>query len=160
VTYYRGRTRVEDDLDLEGLSVSEARSYVAQFISSLHTTRSQLQEAEEELAAWKKRTDLAAGRGEMELARAALSRAEEAHTQVAQLRRDARDLEFKVDELKRRLGKMIDKPKLSTNADALLSQLESVVGTNYETDRSIAEAEAELELEKLRKRMAEEQDKT
>lgn len=149
---------MEDDLDLEGLSVADARDYVAQFISSLNTTRSQLAAAEEELAAWKKRTDLAAGRGEMELARAALARAEEAHGRVSRLKKDAHSLQFKVDELKKRLAKMANRPKLNTNADALLSQLESVVGTTYETDRSLAEAEAELELEKLRKRMAEERE--
>lgn len=149
---------MEDDLDLEGLSVADARAYVAQFISALKTTRSQLEEAEEELAAWKKRTDLAAGREEMELARAALARAEEAHSRVSGLKKEAHSLQFKVDELKKRLAKMADKPRLSTNADALLSQLESVVGTNYETDRSLAEAEAEVELEKLRKRMNEDQE--
>ncbi len=150
---------MEDDLDLEGLSVSEARSYVAQFISSLHTTRSQLQEAEDELTAWKKRTGIAADRGEAELAKAALERAEQAHKRVITLKREEHELAFKVEELKRRLSKISDKPRLSTNADALLQQLESVVGTNYGTDRSLAEAEAELELEKLRRRMANEAEK-
>jgi phage shock protein A len=152
---------VEDDFDLEGLSVTDARAYVAEFIQSLRQTAAQLDTAERDLESWKKRTRIATEQGEVELAKAALSRAEDAHHKVTALKKEKRELDFKVAELKRRLGELQKKPQLSTNADALLEQLESVVGSDHETSRSIAEAEAEVALQKLREKMnAEEQNQS
>ncbi|MFP4375838.1 MAG: PspA/IM30 family protein [Spirochaetales bacterium] len=148
---------MEDDFDLEGLSVADARAYVVEFIQSQKQTQTQLEVAERDLEAWKKRTKIATDQGEVELAKAALARAEDAHAKVSTLKRELRELDFKVTELKRRLSELQKKPQLSTNADALLEQLESVVGTDYETDRGVAEAEAELALQKLRAKMEEEE---
>jgi phage shock protein A len=144
---------VEDDFDLEGLSVSDAKAYVVEFIQTQKQTRAQLETAERDLEAWKKRTRIATEQGEIELAKAALARAEEQSEKVSRLKRELRELDFKVTELKRRLAELQKKPQLSTNADALLEQLESVVGTDYETNRGVAEAEAELALQKLREKM-------
>jgi len=144
---------VQDDFDLEGLSKDEARRYVMGFVQSLQTTRKQRAEREAEFDTWKSRTKLAAERGETELARQALARAEELQGSLAALKRDERELEFKVGELKRRLANVQQEPELSVDADALLEQLRGVVGDDQETKEALAETEAELALEELRRRM-------
>jgi phage shock protein A len=151
---------VDDDFDLEGLSRVEARAYVAQFVQSLHLARKQRAEREAEFEKWKSRTKLAAERGEEDLARAALERAEEAQSSLNAVRREERELEFKVTELKRRLGNLRDSPELSVNADALLEQLQAVVGTDHQTDHALEEAEAQVALDSLRRKMAEDGDET
>lgn len=149
---------MQDDFDLEGLSKDEARRYVMSFVQSLQTTRKQRAEQEAEFEKWKSRTKLAADRGETELARQALVRAEEVQTSLASLKREERELEFKVGELKRRLANLQKEPEFSVNADALLEQLRGVVGDDQETNEAIAETEAELALEELRSRMDGESD--
>ncbi|MFW5689093.1 MAG: hypothetical protein ACOC1U_05900 [Spirochaetota bacterium] len=149
---------MDDDFDLEGLSKQEARSYVAQFVQSLQLARKQRAEKEAEFEKWKSRTKLAADRGETDLARAALERAEEVQSALNAIRREERELDFKVTELKRRLGNLQKQPDLSVNADALLEQLQQVVGTGHETDEALAGVEAEAALESLRTRMAGEAD--
>ena len=144
---------MDDDFDLDGLSKEEARAYVARFIQSLQLARTQRTEKEEEYEKWKARARLAVERGDTSLAEAAIRRAEDTGKSLASIKRDVHDLEFKVTELKRRLGNIQQQPEMSVNADALLEQLQSVVGTDHETSEGIAEAEAEVALEALRKKM-------
>lgn len=148
---------MEDDFDLEGLSKEEARAYVAQFVKSLQLARKQRAEQEAEFEKWKSRTKLAAERGENELARAALERAEEVQSALNAVRREERELDFKVTELKRRLANLQQSPELSVNADALLEQLQSVVGKGHQTEEALSEVEAEQALEELRKNMTDEE---
>ena len=58
-----------------------------------------------------------------------------------------------VGELKKRLAKVRDQPQMTVNADALLNQLEGVVGTDHETRDALTETEAEVALEELRRKM-------
>lgn len=144
---------MEDDFDLEGLSPEEAKAYVARFITTQKQLARDRAAAEDELALWKKRTALAADRGETDLARESLARAEECHANVVRLRREQHDIDFKVTELKRRLENMRHQPQFSVNADSLLGQLESIVGEDHETDDALTEAAAEVALEKLKEKM-------
>ena len=144
---------MEDDLDLEGLSVNEARTYVAGFITSLKAVQRQREETSNEFDLWKKRVRLATDNGETSLARDALERAEETHRKLVRLKKEEVELDFKVGELKKRLGKVRDQPRMTVDADALLTQLEGVVGTDHETRDALSEAEAEIALEKLRRKI-------
>ena len=148
---------MQDDFDLDGLSRKEARSYVAGFIQSLQMTRRQRAEQEAEYEKWKARTRLATERGETDLAREALRRAEEVHASLVAVRRDERELEFKVTELKRRLTNLQKSPEFTVNAEALLEQLQAATDPDQHTNEAIAETEAEVALEELRRRMAEEE---
>ncbi len=76
---------MQDDFDLEGLSVAEARAYVAEFITSLKTVQRQREETSNELELWKKRVRLATEKGETDLARNALERAEDTHRKLVTL---------------------------------------------------------------------------
>ncbi len=148
---------MEDDFDLEGLSHSDAREYVLRFAQSLHVARRQRADAERSVDEWKRRVKLAIDRGQTELARQALERAEEAHRALVGLKREEHELDFKVTELKRRLAGLPTAPERSVDANGLLASIESVVGSGHETDRAVAEAEAEVALDALRKRIAAEQ---
>jgi phage shock protein A len=144
---------VEDDFDLEGLAPAQAREYVASFMAAHRQTRQQLEDAEQDLAAWKKRAGLAMDKGDTALAREAVTRAEEMLPVIGKLKKEVRDLDFKVLELKRRLKQTEQEPRMSVDAKALLEQMESIVGTDHETDHAIAEAEAETALEALKRKM-------
>ena len=146
-----------DDFDLEGLSPQEAAAYVAQFIASLGMARSEREKAEKDLAEWKRRTALASDRGELDLAREALGRAEETHRRLLDLRREENELDFKVTELKRRLTNLRRRVETSVDAQALLEQLQAVAGPDREVDEAIARAEAETALEALRRKMEQDQ---
>jgi hypothetical protein len=145
---------MQDDFDLEGLSRAEARAYVADFIAARKQVEHDRAAKERDLALWKKRIRLATEKGETELARESLSRAEEVHAALVSLRKEERELDFKVTELKRRLSGLEQKPEFSVDASALLEQMEGVVGTDHETSSAIRDAEAELALEELRKKLA------
>ncbi len=144
---------MQDDFDLEGLSPAEAKDYVAQFIITQKQVARDRAVADDELELWKKRAGLAADRGEMELARECLARAEETHAKVVRLKSEEREINFKVEELKRRFAKIRQEPEFSVDAGALLEQLEGIVGTDHETTDAVAEAEAEVALEALKRRM-------
>lgn len=150
---------MQDDFDLEGLSKEDARSYVAQFIQSLGLAKRRRADQELEYEKWKSRAKLAVERGEQELAREAIRRAEELQASLAAVRREVHELEFKVTELKRRLTNLQRQPEFTVNAEALLDQLQQVAGADHETteaiERTAAESEAELALEALRRKMAE-----
>lgn len=155
---------MQDDFDLEGLSREDARSYVAQFIQSLQLAKRGRAEQEQQYDKWKSRARLAVERGEDELAREAIRRAEELQSSLAAVRREERELEFKVTELKRRLTNLQRQPEFTVNAEALLEQLQQVAGADHETteaiERTAAESEAELALEELRRKMAKESELT
>lgn len=143
---------MEDDFDLDGLSEKDAAAYVAGFIASQKQAETDLNAAEEELTLWKKRTALATERGETDLARQSLARAEEAHQSVVKLRAEKRDLDFRVTELKSRLSRVKKQPEFSVNAEALSDQLAGIVG-DHETAESVRQTEAELALEELKRKM-------
>ena len=145
---------MQDDFDLDGLSPSEARAYVAQFIAARKQAERDRVAKEEELELWKKRVRLATEKGETQLARESLARAEEVHARLTGIRKEERELDFKVTELKRRLTELERRPELTVNAGALLEQLEGIVGPDHETRDALAEAEAEVALEELRRKMA------
>jgi len=149
---------MEDDFDLEGLSPAAAREYVAQFIITGKQTAHDRAAAEAQLDLWKKRAGLAADRDELDLARESLARAEEAHENLVRLKNEEREINFKVGELKRRLAKVRQEPEFSVNAGALLDQLEGIVGADHGTKDAMAEAEAEVALEALKRKMETESD--
>lgn len=149
---------MQDDFDLEGLSPAEAGAYVTQFIVTQKQVARDRAAAEEVLELWKKRARLATDRDEIELARESLARAEEAHANLVRLRSDEREMNFKVTELKRRLVKIRQEPEFTVNAGALLEQLEGIVGADHETTDALVDAEAEVALEALKKKMEAESD--
>ena len=87
-----------------------------------------------------------------------VARAEEAHENLVRLKNEEREINFKVGELKRRFAKVRQEPEFSVNAGALLDQLEGIVGADHGTKDAIAEAEAEVALEALKRKMEAESD--
>lgn len=149
---------MQDDFDLEGLSLAEATAYVARFITTQKQVARDRSAAEDAVELWKKRVGLAHDRGEIDLARESLARAEEAHTNLVRLKSEEREMNFKVTELKRRLAKIRQEPEFSVDSSALLEQLEGIVGTDHGRSDALADAEAEVALEALKKKMKTESD--
>lgn len=147
---------MQDDFDLDGLSPADARAYVVRFIAARNQTARDRAAAENARAMWKKRVRIAIDRGEDALAKEGLARAEEAHAAVVRLKHEERDLDFTVEELKRRLSGLKQIPERSVDAEALLEQLEGIVGPGHETDEALSEVEAEIALEALKQKMEQE----
>lgn len=149
---------MEDDFDLDGLSLADARTYVLSFVTAKKQTETQRVAAAKDVELWRKRVELAQNNSRSDLAEQAQSRLNEATAKLQKLLSEERDLDFKVTELKRRLGNMAEQPQMSVNAQALAEQLESVVGPDHSTTEQTEDVEAELALEALKRKL--EQDET
>lgn len=149
---------MEDDFDLDGLSLADARAYVLSFVTAKKQTETQRVAAAKDVELWRKRVELAGSNSRSDLAAQAQSRLNEATAKLQKLLSEERDLDFKVTELKRRLGNMAEQPQMSVNAQALAEQLESVVGPDHSTTEQTEDVEAELALEALKRKL--EQDET
>jgi phage shock protein A len=142
--------------DLSDLDPKDAKRIVLDYITSLRKTRAKREQLRTEFEQWERRHELATENGETELAQEALSRARNAVSEHERLGSEERELEVATENLKKQLRVLAGRPRRSINADALLSQLESVVGTDYETKASIDESGIEQELEQLKKRLSSE----
>ncbi len=145
---------MQDDFDLEGLSVQDARTYVLRFVTALKQIEPQRATAQADVERWRNRVQLAEENGRPELAAQAKLRLEEAAEKLQKLTHEQHELGFKVTELKRRLANLAEQPKMSVDAQALAEQLESVVGTGHQTDAQTEDLEAQLALEELKRKMS------
>lgn len=144
---------MQDDFDLDGLSIADARAYVARFIASLKEVQRQRSAAASEVQKWKARVKLATDNNKPDLVIAAENRLQEEEQRLARIAAEERDLSFRVIELKRRLANLAEQPRMSVDATALAEQLEGVVGSDQATKEATDDLEAQLALEELRKKM-------
>lgn len=142
------------DTDIEGMNPKDATEYVLAFITTLKTTQKELAKAREGAALWKKRIDLAQGKGEGELAAQAQNRLSAAEAKQAQLETEEADLKRKVAVLREKLAKIRMQVPRSVNVDLLLAQLQMLVGPRDDLARAFKEEEANAKLEELKKKMS------
>lgn len=142
--------------DLSDLAPKDAKRIVLDYIVTLKKTRAQLREAKEEFTRWEERHRLATERGESELAERALDRARHAVEDHERLGGEERELEVVVETLRKQLRLLEAAPRRTVDAQGLLSQIERVVGTDYEAKDAAQELDAEAELERLKKQLSEE----
>jgi phage shock protein A len=141
------------DTDISGMEPEAAKEYVLAFITTLKTTRRQKQAALEEKKLWQERVSLAQSKQEAELALKAGRRVEEIQAKIATLENEERELEPKVDVLKEQLLRLVRTPQMSVDAEGLLAQLQMLVGEPDTVAESFKHEEANIELEKLKKKM-------
>jgi hypothetical protein len=141
------------DTDISGLEPEAAKEYVLAFISSLKTTRRQKQAALEEKKLWQDRVRLAEQKQEALLAEKARGKLAEVQAKIDTLEGEERELAPKVDVLKEQLLKLVRSPRMSVDAEALLAQLQMLVGEPDTLSRKFKDEEANAELEKLKKNM-------
>ncbi len=125
---------MHEELDLEGLTLQEATSYVAKYLAAHKQSQQRRQQAEEEFRRWETRVRLAHEKGETELASAALARAEKAATEFKQARAEEKELAITCDLLKQRLERLARQPEFSVDAEQLLSHMQNMIDSgNTET---------------------------
>jgi hypothetical protein len=143
------------DTDLSGLGPKEAYDYVLAFLTTLKQTEKARAAADEELALWGRRVELATAKGDAALATAAQARVAELSAKRAGIEAELTELKTTTgilkDELKRRIatgwgGKLVD-------TDLLLAQLEMVVGPKDELSQAMKHEEASAALDELKRKM-------
>ena len=143
--------------DLTDLDPKDAKRIVLDYIVTLKRTRSKREELRAEFERWERRHRLAEERGEQELAAEALSRAREAVEEYERLGAEARELEVVVETLQSQLRSLGGRPRRAVDAEALLSALEGVVGSDNRTRESIEKLDVEAELDQLKKKLSPEE---
>ena len=130
---------MHEELDLEGLTPQEATSYVAKYLAAHKQARQRRKQAKEEFTRWEARVRLAHERGETDLAKAALARADKATKEFQQARTEENELAITCDLLKQRLERLARQPEYSVDAEALLSHMQNMIdsGTNGMGGRSL-----------------------
>lgn len=144
-----------DQFDMSGMSDQEAKQYVLQYLKALQEVRRQKKDKQEDFETWEKRVRLAKEQGRDDLQQEALERCRQLADEHDSLSQQEKSLQEDVDALKSRLATFTER---SVNAEALLGQLEGVVGDSHETDRAVDELEVEADLQRLKQQMAAEED--
>lgn len=142
-----------DQFDLSGMSSSEAKEYVLQYLKALQEIRRQKDAKQEDFQTWERRARLAGEQDRPELQAEALARCRELADEFDSLTEQEKSLQNDVDELKRKLATHTE---TTVNASALLKNLESVVGDSHQADKAIDDLEVESELERLKRQVASE----
>lgn len=139
-----------EHLDLNGLTPQAAKKYVVDHIAALKQTQNQRKKVAEELSTWRGRVQLAREKGREDLVEKAQQVADETEAKLRQLYSEERELEMDVMDLKQKLSSLEKKPSMSVNTEALLAQLQQVVGERDELAEAMKDAELDVELEKLK----------
>ena len=143
------------DTEIDFMDFESARDYVLAFITTLKKTQKERAVAEEELVHWQNRVKLAESRGEPVLKRGAEERVTELHNRCQRLLEEELDLKRKVDVLKEKLKATKIRSSLQVDADALLAQMQLLVGERDTLLEELREEEAVQALEALKKKMGE-----
>jgi len=141
------------DTEIDFMDFESAREYVLAFITTLKKTQKDRAVAEEELVHWKSRVKLAESRAEPVLKRGAEERVTELQNHCQRLLEEELDLRRKVDVLKEKLKATKIRSSLQVDADALLAQMQMLVGEPDTLQEKLREEEAAQALEALKKKM-------
>ena len=141
------------DTEIDFMDFKSARKYVLAFITTLKKTQKDRAVAEEELAHWQSRVKLAESRAEPVLKRGAEDRVVELQSRCNKLLEEEQDLKRKVDVLKEKLKATKIRSSLRVDADALLAQMQMLVGERDTLKEKLREEEAAQALDALKKRM-------
>jgi phage shock protein A len=141
------------DTDIDFMDFDSAREYVLAFITTLKKTQKQRAVAAEELEHWRGRVKLAEARGEPVLKRSAEQRVAELEAHNQQLHQEELELKRKVDVLKGKLKATKIRSSLQVDADALLAQMQMLVGEPDRLQEDLRNTEADQALQALKKKM-------
>jgi len=140
------------------MDFESAREYVLAFITTLKKTQKQRAVAEEQLEHWRGRIKLAENRGEPVLKRGAQQRVAELEANRQQLHQEELELKRKVDVLKEKLKATKIRSSLQVDADALLAQMQMLVGQPDNLKEQLRNTEADQALQALKKKMGKSED--
>jgi hypothetical protein len=144
---------MSSDTDIDFMDYPSAREYVLNFITTLKRTQKDRGILQEELTLWEGRVKLADERREPTLKRGAEDRVAELKAKNDLLLREEKDLIRKISILKDKLKLIKTQSSLSVDADALLAQMQMVVGEEDTVAKALQEEEAQAALDDLKKKM-------
>ena len=147
------------DTDIDFMDFQSAREYVLAFITTLKKTQKQRAVTEEELELWRGRIKLAENRGEPVLKSGAERRVAELEASCQQLHQEELELKRKVDVLKEKLKATKIRSSLQLDADALLAQMQMLVGEPDKLQEELRNTEADQALRALKKKMGKSEDR-
>ncbi|MBN1519467.1 MAG: chromosome partitioning protein [Spirochaetales bacterium] len=148
---------MSDDTDLRGLSVSDARAYVLEFLTTLKTTERDLAALDEELALWNKRVELAASKGASDLEAGARAKVAELAARRTALSGEKDSLIAKIARMKEQLP-ILRAQERSVDVDLLLAELQVATGealgdTSASVNQGLASLGADDELAALKRKL-------
>jgi phage shock protein A len=141
------------DTDIDGLDPKQAAEYVLGFLTTLKQTEKALVAAEEDEALWTRRVGLARSTGDEALAAPAQVRLAEATAKRSQVAGELDDLRAKISVLKEKLTRLRMVGARLVDADLLLAQLQTAVGSIDELSHAMKKEEASAALDELKKKM-------
>jgi len=116
------------DTNLFGMSPPEAKEYILNFISTLKLTEKQILSLDDEIIKWQSRIDLAASKGQPDLAMDAEKEKNRLLEKQSALRAEAEQLKLQIEEMRKQL------PMLSScerNIDNDLLEQEMFMAAGY-----------------------------
>ncbi|HPE37374.1 MAG TPA: chromosome partitioning protein [Spirochaetales bacterium] len=148
---------MSDDTDLRGLSVSDARAYVLEFLTTLKTTERDLAALDGELALWNKRVELAASKGASDLEAGARAKVAELAARRTALSEEKDSLVAKIARMKEQLP-ILRAQERSVDVDLLLAELQVATGealgdTSASVNQGLASLGADDELAALKRKL-------
>ncbi|MDR0567750.1 MAG: chromosome partitioning protein [Spirochaetaceae bacterium] len=114
--------------DLSGLSVSEAKEYIAQHIITLRLTEKKRQDAEEAFAKWVSRIQLARAKGAEDLAKEAETEAEKLKAQRDLLETEITELQSLIESMRKQL-RVLGSRERTVDPDLLEQEL--IIAAGY-----------------------------
>ena len=146
-----------NDTDLSNLTPEEAREYVLAFLTTLKQTAAQRIAVAADLETWRGRAKLAQEKGAADLAAKAATVVAGLEQKLAALEAEESELCLTVTTLKENLRRLeVAGPRL-VDTDRLQAELDMAVGeekaAELRTDKAIREAQAQAELEALKRKL-------
>ena len=147
------------DYDLTGMSVTDAKEYILNFIATLKMTEKEISALEEEALKWKNRVDLARSKGMEAILAEAEREAEKVNAKLNGLLEEALSLKNGIADMRRQLPTLAAKER-SVDPDLLEQELLMALGQTEEeaaTEKAFRKLEkenaADSALEALKSRM-------
>ena len=145
--------------DLTGMSVTEAKEYILNFVTTMKLTQKEISALEEEAVKWKNRVELARSKGMEDILAEAERETERIAIRLADLGEELRSYKEAIDAMKRQLPGLAARER-SIDPDVLEQELLMAAGLTEEnaaTERAFRKLEkenaADAALEALKSKM-------
>ena len=138
--------------DLQGMSESDAKEYIASLSTHYHQIASELEQLSLDLEVWNRRVQTAEAAGKAELADQARARVSQLLETQASLNREAQEFQLGLEKLKNDL-KLLPLTQRTIDPELLLDALEKVAGPTDQITPLARQAEAEEALAALKERL-------
>ena len=146
-----------DEDDIRELEPEDAKKYIIAVMATLKQTTAKRIQLERDLELWEKRVNLALENGRQELIEGAQRRVTQIQEDLGRLRAEEHEYSEGLSRMRSQLRMIEAQPKLSVDVDLLTAQMDMMLGeeekAESETKEKFREAEADIALEELKKRM-------